>query len=637
MNASIDPNSCVVCHGGDPEARDKEAAHVPVPANWAEVRGGGLPPSPVGFIRDFAPDQLDALDPEYVRFINPGDIRAMAQSCGPCHEEQVATLRTSVMSTNAGHYYPSLYLVGAQDDQLAHVGSVAETIDDCDPTVLGAVCEVTTLTPATDEEIQAAIDSGDPYAIEEVAYSHYLSKNCNTCHQAGYPRNDSPALYRSTGCSGCHMVYGENGLYEGGDEALPHGTPVHPQRHVLTRAIPTEQCATCHFQGGRIGLAFRGIREGGFNSANTPPNAVAIDRTLYGHTAGYYFTDEDSTNNFDETPPDVHYARGMHCVDCHVGGDVHGTGDLLSSSKWQVGIQCEDCHGTARERAAPSPSGSFVSAKGQELRQLSQEGDNIILTGLVDGARHIVPQPADLLAPGGYGTDAMHEAMGDNADGWAHPDSLTCDTCHTSYNLNCIGCHVSYDLRLDQVGYQTGQVSTGLTRGSRTTYTIDHVLLGTAPDGRVQTVAASQQVQMAVYGSERFGTEDGEVLLGGRIDDGNGGTRVVGAFRARTGHTANNGFVPFFQHTTSSTPRSCDSCHRKYSSPEEELRIRGVYGFGTGEFMLPAPDGSPVDGLAFLDADGNPTSLWVHPGTGPVDPTRRDRAMAVILDALPGR
>jgi len=63
-------------------------------------------------------------------------------------------------------------------------------------------------------------------------------------------------------------------------------------------------------------------------------------------------------------------------------------------------------------------------------------------------------------------------------------------------------------------------------------------------------------------------------------------------------------------------------------------RVRGVYGFGTGEFMLPAHDGSWVDGLQFLGADGSQSTDWVHPGTGPVSEERRTRAMDVILGEL---
>lgn len=624
----IAPDNCVLCHGGDDTASTKEAAHVPVPGNWAEIRGTGLPPAPFGFIRDFAPDQLDQIDPAYVRFINPGDIRAVDDTCGQCHPSQVATMPSSIMVTNAGHYYPTLFLAGIQPDRLARVGSYPAEDPDCDTSIPGTVCSLTPLQPSGADEIAQAIASGDQAALEEQAYGHYLSKNCNTCHQAGYPRNNSPALYRSSGCTACHMVYNTLGVYEGGDPTIPKGSPVHPIRHEITSAIPTEQCATCHFQGGRIGLAFRGIREGGFKSDQTPPNAEPIQETLYGHSPGYYFLDEDTTNDVDETPPDLHYAAGMHCADCHVGSDVHGTGRIFSSSKQQVDLTCEDCHGTVREPIEPDSEGVFRTASGRPLPQLSVNAQGmVVLTGRVDGAEHPVTQVADSLADGSASA-AMHAAMAPDEGGWSHTDSVTCDTCHTSWQQQCVGCHVTWDLRLEQVDYQTGTLSPGLTRGSRSTFSLSDVLLGTGPDGRVQGVMASQQVQMAIVGSGLYGSEEGEILAGEAREDGD----VVGEFRHRDGLNANNGFAPFFPHTTTREARGCETCHRRDASDEELTRVRGVYGFGTGEFLLDAPGGDTVDGLQFLDEDGTPLTTWVHEGTGPVLPDVLQRALDVILE-----
>ncbi len=626
----IAQGQCTICHGGDGSKEEKETAHVAVPANWAEIRGSALPPAPNGFIKDFAPDQLAAIDPNYVRFVNPGDIRALPQTCGvtDCHPDKARSLLSSVMTTNAGHYFPSLYLADLQEERIAEFGSFSVEDPDCDPQIPGTVCEMTTLVPPEADEIRTTIQSQDPKALELLATKHYLAKNCNTCHQAGYPRNNSPGLYRSSGCTACHMVYSDEGVYEGGDPSIPKGSPVHAKKHEITTAIPTEQCGHCHFQGGRIGLLYRGIREGGFKEA--PPNAEPINQTLYGHAPGYYFTDEDTTNAVDETPPDVHFSAGMHCADCHVGSDVHGDGRLYSSSKLQLDLRCEDCHGTIREEIRADAQGRYLTQKGRHLPQLSEgEGGTVVLTGVMDGKKHVVPQVAKHL----QGTPSMRfvRAMGEDENGWSHTDSLTCDTCHTSYNQFCVGCHVSLDLRLNQVDYQTGRSTPGLTRGGRTTYTLNQILLGTAPDGRVQSVHPSQQLQLNIVGAMEYGTEDGALLKGGQVPDGNGGMKTLGDFRSRDFSTANNGFVPFFQHTTSTVPRTCADCHRIDDSPEEMARIRGVYGFGSGEFMLPSPDGRLVDGLQFLDEMGQPTTTWVHPGTGPVVQEKLQKALDVIV------
>ena len=57
-----------------------------------------------------------------------------------------------------------------------------------------------------------------------------------------------------------------------------------------------------------------------------------------------------------------------------------------------------------------------------------------------------------------------------------------------------------------------------------------------------------------------------------------------------------------------------------------------MYGHGTGEFMLPSPDGPPVDGLRFLDEDRQPLTTWSHENTGPLAPAVYDRAWGVVLE-----
>jgi hypothetical protein len=627
----IAESKCTACHGGDGAATDQATAHVAVPPNWADIRAN-LPPAPDGFIRDFAPDQLDAIDPAYLKFINPGDLRVAAETCGACHEGHAETVARSVMATNAGHYWPTLLLAGMQDDRDARWGSIPAIDPDCDPVANpGTVCELETLVPADHPEVEEMFADGvpDDDTLKALAYRSYLSKNCNTCHQAGFPRNNSAGLYRSSGCSSCHVVYDKLGDYQGDDPTIQRGSPVHPKRHEITTAIPAEQCATCHFQGGRIGLLFRGIREGGF-SGQLPPNAATIDETLYGHAPGYYVTDEDTTNSVDETPPDAHFSAGMVCADCHVGRDVHGDGRLYSSSKGQVALRCEDCHGTVRAPARPDEDGVFRSYKGNALTQLTFRDGQVRLTGRLSGRSHVVPQPSEILADG-TPSDAMVRAMAPDANGWSHTDELTCDTCHTSHVQYCIGCHVSMDLRLSQTDYQTGTETPGLTRGGRTTYSLDSLLLGTAPDGRIQTVHPSQQLQLTVVGSADYNTADGELLWGGVVDNGAGGEVVRGEFRAAHGFAANNGFAPLFQHTTTANARRCGDCHRTDDSPEELARVRGIYGYGTGEFLLQGASGEMVDGLQFLDADGNDTTTWHHPDTGPVAADKRARAIEVVV------
>ncbi len=632
VHESIPANNCVLCHGGDGDATEQDQAHVPVPSDWAEVRGDALPPAASGFIRDFSPDQLSALDPAYLQFINPGDIRVVNNSCGPCHPSQAATVRNSIMTTNAGHYMPTRFLAG-QQDRNALYGSHPASDPDCDPEANpGTVCSLDVLPLPDDDQIDAALASGSIEDLEDAAYPHYLKKRCDTCHAAGFGKNNAKHLYRSTGCTSCHMVYDTQGVYQGADEALPRNAFPYSAKHEITTAIPSSQCATCHFQGGRIGLLFRGIREAGFPDPDSlPPHAEIWDPGAYGRgDPNFYVSDEDTTNNYDETPPDLHYSAGMHCADCHVGSDVHGDGRIYSTAKGQYDLKCEDCHGTVRQRREPDVAGQFrTDGRGRVLPQLSTGSSGEVLLTTVMGDTLTVPQPADILASP-QATAAMRTAMAPDAHDWSHTDSLTCDTCHTSYNLQCLGCHVEVDFSGKQIDHQLGTLTTGLVGGNRERYDLDLVLIGQGPDGRAQTVNSSQQVQLTVRDRDR------EIVLGVQPTNtaGEPEGRTLGEFRAAEQADYNIGFAPFFQHTSSAKPRTCDQCHRTDDSPEELARVRGVYGFGTGQYMLEAPDGHMVDALQFIDDAQNPLTTWVHPNTGPLPTPRLDRAVGVILDQL---
>lgn len=617
----IDETECTDCHGGDETSTDKSSAHVAVPSNYNTVRGNSLFPAPDGYIKDMPPDMLDQLSESYIRFINPGDIRVAEESCGgDCHGEIVDFVKTSIMTTNAGHYWPTRYYAGIQD-QNAMLGSVAVTDPDWSGAP-GTVQSLQTLSPPSYAEFENAQTDDD---LEQVALDHYLSKNCSTCHASGYPRNNSRATYRSTGCTSCHVLYDISGVYQGDDDAMPKNIPVYPARHEITSDITVEQCATCHYQGGRIGFLFRGIREGGF--ATVPEYAELWNDSVYTHVPGYYIFDEDTTNSIDETPPDLHYTAGMVCADCHVGSDVHGDGRIYSSSKGQVDLRCEDCHGTVRQKSTPDDEGVFRTSSGRPLTQLYlNSSGKVSLMSRGDGQEHTIPQPADIL-PDQHEDSQMVHAMAPNENDWSHTDSLTCDTCHTSWTQQCLGCHVNLDMRLSQTDYQTGIQSTGLTSGKRDTYDLGIVILCQAPDGRAQSCQSSQQLQLSIVDEQGTLVYGEEELDSDNVPTGN----FTGQFRQTQGYESVIGWANFYQHTTSKTPRNCNSCHRENDSAEEWTRVKGVYGHGTGEYMLTSPDGSQVDALQFLDDNGNQITPFAHPETGPLSEPVRQRAMDVDL------
>jgi hypothetical protein len=184
-----------------------------------------------------------------------------------------------------------------------------------------------------------------------------------------------------------------------------------------------------------------------------------LGRGLHGHDAAYYLTDEDDTNDFDETPPDVHFEAGMHCVDCHGGTDVHGDGHLYADTQCAVGTSCEDCHGDARTRAAES-----LGVPGLFTRDDGSLGYRTLVTGLeLD-----VPQVVDSVTEGHPGYSLFADAeMGIDESGFSHLDEVACSTCHSGWLPSCYGCHVTLDLSASSAYHTTGLEAPGKPSGAR--------------------------------------------------------------------------------------------------------------------------------------------------------------------------
>ena len=64
---------CVDCHGGDPTTTDKQRAHV-----WPRYPDAW--PTSANPVRSYT--LLNHESPEFIRFVNPGDLRIAHISCG---------------------------------------------------------------------------------------------------------------------------------------------------------------------------------------------------------------------------------------------------------------------------------------------------------------------------------------------------------------------------------------------------------------------------------------------------------------------------------------------------------------------------------------------------------------------------
>src|SRR5260370_3410589 len=97
--------TCTACHGGNPTATEKNAAHVrpPVPPEW--IRDGKFP------ITEGSGPLLEKESVEFVRFINPGDLRVAQKTCGSsgCHTTETSAVGSSMMRHGAMLWGAALY------------------------------------------------------------------------------------------------------------------------------------------------------------------------------------------------------------------------------------------------------------------------------------------------------------------------------------------------------------------------------------------------------------------------------------------------------------------------------------------------------------------------------------------------
>ncbi len=96
---------CTDCHGGNPaRGLTKEQAHVP-PRHPEFFRTSANPPR--------SDVWLNHESPEFIRFMNPGDLRVADQACGLCHGEIVRNVDHSMMNHGAMLWGAALYNNGA--------------------------------------------------------------------------------------------------------------------------------------------------------------------------------------------------------------------------------------------------------------------------------------------------------------------------------------------------------------------------------------------------------------------------------------------------------------------------------------------------------------------------------------------
>jgi hypothetical protein len=571
-----DSAGCVVCHGGDPKATEKEVAH------------GG---------RAFYPE--------------PSSPWINKNTCGRCHPDHTKTQWHSLMMTEAGKIHGVTWAFGSLTGY-EHKYANYDVRNPEDPAErIGTEAYRDYMTVLKEREPQVFVDRHvalppaptDPAQLiknPELAAFTYLRNQCLRCHHAVKGRQVR-GDYRGMGCSSCHIPYGNEGLYEGDDESIARDEPGHCLVHSIqaTReakvvvhdheysGIPIETCTTCHDRGKRIGVSFQGLMETAYHS----PYTTGGEGQPALHTKHYLAMHQD-----------IHYQKGMTCQDCHTSIDVHSDGFLAAANLGAVQIECADCHGTpdaypwelplgygdeyqeypvlgsprgtgdeqlSRVRQGtvyPIQNGYILTARGNPYSNVVRKGSTVIVH--TAAGKDITLDPLRLTAIRNALTESGRVAMQTIGP---HVKRMECYTCHAAWVPQCYGCHVRIDYSDGKTcfdwlgaGHRHMQPECAADRGE-STYDMkipgavheersflrwEDPPLGVNGEGRVTPVAPGCQPSVTVVGA------DGEAILLNHIYRTMPGSEGAGD----EGQLAID-MSPSNPHTATDTPRTCESCH----------------------------------------------------------------------------
>lgn len=235
--------NCVDCHGGNPNTTDKLQAHVR--PRFANVFASSANPQ-----RSYT--VLNHENPEFIRFVNPGDLRIAHLSCGTagCHPQDTLHVKKSMMTHGCMLWGSALYNNGSVPDKWPRYGESYS--------MNGVPQRLQTVPPPTPEETarkgilpflnplprfqitqpgnvlrsferggRFIPDVGIPERLEEPGRprTRLSNRGLGTGNRTdpvfiGLQKtrlldptlnflgtNDHPGDYRSSGCTACHMVY----------------------------------------------------------------------------------------------------------------------------------------------------------------------------------------------------------------------------------------------------------------------------------------------------------------------------------------------------------------------------------------------------------------------------------------------
>ena len=427
---------------------------------------------------------------------------------------------------------------------------------------------------AVDKFIFGESESPDlTYHIKDLQFSgadKHLRDLCANCHlgaqKSEFGKIDQ--LSRGGGCIACHLNYSEKGeqaltLYLRDSTKLPK---VHPSVDIK---ITNEHCYGCHSRSSRISTNYEGWHE---TLLEDLPNIPSQNFKKNQDGRIYTYKGED-----------VHHKGGMLCIDCHTSHEVMGDGKTYIHEENAVRISCSDCHFKEEPETISYEeldAESYLvwlhreySHKDRKMLKKRNGGEPLINTYLDDESNgFLIGKESGKLFP-------LKKQPAVCANDPAH-QNMSCSTCHAQWAPKCIGCHNTFDPN-DPMGYDL--LDKKFVKGQW----IEHVFEFETelPALGVRKTPNERKIEPAIPGM--IMTIDHQSFDGSKEN------------------TFHRLYAPNSPHTTSSTSRSCISCH---GNPV-------ALGYGKGKLTYEIQKGQgkwnfePI--YAFNEEDGLPEDAWI--------------------------
>jgi hypothetical protein len=496
---------------------------------------------------------------------NPSALEHASRACGPCHPGWPEKVKASPMASNMGLINQTRYLWGAAGDAMPRFGVRSG------PGLMAL--------PSPNETGQPVDD--------------FLRRRCLRCHLWGQGA-DMDGARRSSGCAACHRPY-------------KNGQP--PQGHGLTKRVPVSQCLTCHAGCGAgaeyTGRIPRDAREPARFMATNPEQPRLWQARAWR-----------------PMQPDLHYAAGLTCIDCHPRPEIMGDGKQRPAALLHVGLRCSTCHGQPGK-----PPKDALTKHGVKLDHVRPGKRGLVLTGKLDGKARIVPTLAN-----GASSPVAHQVP--------EHGRVACHACHSAANPADWGLMVQLETRsvfqiwqpiaaqgdpqvLELLSrplpkppaqalppltrdYLSGELRSGLWIVSPFFRRFAWRVYGQAPDGRTMLLAPRFQYVIT------------------RLDEN--GRLHSQAITPEPGL----GVTPWHAHTTRRATMGCADCHGKAralglgltflknDAPDKENAPAPLASRLAPNLWLPQTEGLSVpDWTQVVDAEGGAQQAFLIPGSRP--------------------